>query len=106
MPFCPKCKYEYRSDVTTCPDCGLKLVPKLHESEKQKQDPIDIELVEVGDFTFDVQAEEAKVLLESHGIMTVIENAISSMIYPGMSGIKVLVPKEEEKKAREILSKA
>jgi thiol-disulfide isomerase/thioredoxin len=106
MPFCPKCKYEYRSDIATCPDCDVKLVPELSEAEKQKQEPVDVELVEVADFTFDVQAEEAKVLLESHGITAVVGNAISAMIYPGMTGAKVLVPKEEEKKAREILSEA
>lgn len=29
MPFCPKCKYEYRSDVSFCPDCDERLVPSL-----------------------------------------------------------------------------
>lgn len=24
--FCPKCKYEYRDDITVCPDCNEKLV--------------------------------------------------------------------------------
>ena len=104
MPFCPKCKYEFRDDITVCPDCDLTLVTKLHEPKEQEH--IDVELVTVADFTFDVQAEEAKVLLESHGIPAIVENAISAMIYPGMAGIKVLVPKEDEKKAREVLRDA
>ena len=29
--FCPKCKYEYRDDITVCPDCGAELVEKLEE---------------------------------------------------------------------------
>ena len=29
--FCPNCRAEYQSDVTTCPDCELELVPELPE---------------------------------------------------------------------------
>lgn len=29
MPFCPVCKYEYKSGVKVCPDCGAKLVSEL-----------------------------------------------------------------------------
>ena len=29
MPFCPKCKYEYRPEVSECPDCGERLVSHL-----------------------------------------------------------------------------
>ncbi len=29
--FCPKCKYEYREDMTHCPDCEEPLVEKLEE---------------------------------------------------------------------------
>jgi len=27
--FCPKCRYEYKDDITNCPDCGDKLVKEL-----------------------------------------------------------------------------
>jgi hypothetical protein len=26
MPFCPRCGYEYRPEIETCPDCGTTLV--------------------------------------------------------------------------------
>lgn len=29
MPFCPKCRYEYRPGVSRCPDCDEPLVDKL-----------------------------------------------------------------------------
>ena len=29
MPFCPKCKYEYRPEISECPDCGVRLVASL-----------------------------------------------------------------------------
>lgn len=29
MPFCPKCRYEYKPGVYNCPDCGEELVDQL-----------------------------------------------------------------------------
>jgi hypothetical protein len=29
MPFCPKCRYEYRLGINVCPDCNEPLVPAL-----------------------------------------------------------------------------
>jgi hypothetical protein len=31
MPFCPKCRYEYREGIVVCPDCDEKLVASLPE---------------------------------------------------------------------------
>ena len=33
MPWCPKCKTEYRDGVTACPDCGSRLVEELPEEK-------------------------------------------------------------------------
>lgn len=36
MPFCPKCRYEYRPEISECPDCNERLVstmPPEPESE-------------------------------------------------------------------------
>lgn len=35
MPFCPKCKYEYKEDIKECPDCGARLVDKLPDDSPQ-----------------------------------------------------------------------
>jgi len=29
MPFCPKCKYEYKEGIKVCSDCGVELVASL-----------------------------------------------------------------------------
>jgi hypothetical protein len=29
MPYCPECRYEYRSSVAECPDCAAPLVDAL-----------------------------------------------------------------------------
>lgn len=34
MPFCPKCRCEYREGFTVCSDCGEKLVSYLPADEK------------------------------------------------------------------------
>jgi hypothetical protein len=39
MPFCPKCRYEYRDDVFKCPDCGEWLVPQLPEEDDESDEP-------------------------------------------------------------------
>lgn len=31
MPFCPKCKYEYKEGVKVCSDCGVELVDSLDD---------------------------------------------------------------------------
>ncbi len=36
MPFCPKCRYEYRPEIWECPDCGVRLVEKLEEDEYEE----------------------------------------------------------------------
>jgi hypothetical protein len=38
MSFCPKCRYEYKEGIGTCPDCGVALVEFLSEGgEKRPQ---------------------------------------------------------------------
>jgi hypothetical protein len=34
MPFCPKCKYEYKAGVFKCPDCDVELVASLPPEER------------------------------------------------------------------------
>ena len=36
MPWCPKCRNEYREGFTVCADCGVDLVDELTEEEVKK----------------------------------------------------------------------
>lgn len=33
MPFCPRCKFEYKVDTVRCPDCDVELVAELAAPE-------------------------------------------------------------------------
>ncbi len=35
MPFCPKCRFEYRPEITKCPDCDEYLVAALPEENDE-----------------------------------------------------------------------
>jgi len=37
MPFCPKCRYEYNTGTSICPDCDEPLVDRL--PDKSESDP-------------------------------------------------------------------
>lgn len=51
MPYCPKCRYEYRADVTKCPDCDEKLVDEL----PAEQVPERVDLVCIGSYMAEVE---------------------------------------------------
>jgi hypothetical protein len=105
MPFCPTCKYEYRPDVKTCPDCDVKLVDELPVDEPREQPPG--KLVCVASFPYEVTAQGAKIKLESHGIRAVLTNEVMSqtdiILAWADGGVKVLVSEEDAHKAVKIL---
>ena len=37
MPWCPKCRNEYREGFTVCADCGVELVDVLGEEVAEKE---------------------------------------------------------------------
>jgi uncharacterized protein YbaR (Trm112 family) len=42
MPYCPKCRFEYKPTVEICPDCGKKLVAKLKQKKRKKVATLEI----------------------------------------------------------------
>lgn len=74
MPWCPKCRYEYREGFTICSDCGSKLAaePEIKKEEKNKsseviEDDVEAFLVTVNG---DVEAIILESKLNSYGIPT------------------------------------
>ncbi len=103
MPYCPKCKSEYGPGIKTCPDCDVQLVDELSKPSSR-----DTELVVVGAYPFESIAQQAKLLLESNGIETVLSNEIMAQIdiifVFADGGVKVLVRGEDAQRAKEILA--
>lgn len=46
MPWCPKCKYEYREGITKCADCDVELVDELPIEEPEEMKEVPNELLE------------------------------------------------------------
>lgn len=108
MPFCPKCRYEYRPDITRCPDCDVELVDELpQEASVEATASVPSNPVCVGSFIFLPQAQMAKLQLESAGIKAVLSNEIISRTAEyavGVAeGIKLFVAEEDAAKAVEVL---
>ncbi len=61
MPWCPKCKNEYREGITVCTDCGVALVDESELSDR-------VSLI----FGSEDQMEDIKGFLTSNGIKDVV----------------------------------
>lgn len=105
MPFCPKCRYEYREGIEKCPDCDMKLVAKLHE--KPHEDFIDTELVVVARFMAVADAEMARLKLNGQGIESVVMDTVSPGLYVGFTmatqGVRLMTRAEDADRARTTL---
>ncbi len=111
MPFCPKCKYEYRAEQTVCPDCNVPLVDRL--PTKTAAAVPDDSWVSVGRVNSEMTAEMARGALESSNIPSVIvSSAFGTWSGSGSTGIleaagkgsnMVMVPREYRDDAEIIL---
>lgn len=41
MPYCPKCRDEYREGFTACADCGEALVERLEDEPTEPPEPVE-----------------------------------------------------------------
>ena len=108
MSFCPKCRYEYVPGIKECPDCAIKLVEKLHEKEREEPEP-DVKIVTIATYRLPVQAEEAKLTLESFGIPCMVVGDIAARttsLYATWvgGGVQLQVREDDAERATVILS--
>lgn len=104
MFYCPKCRYEYKSGLTKCPECNEKLVNQL--PEKSEED--NREFVLISTYISEAEAQFAKTKLEAHGINAIFVNEIMSQVDMSIAwaqgGAKLVVMKKDAKRAIQILA--
>ena len=105
MSFCPKCRAEYVEGVEMCPDCQIMLVQELPPKDEVGY----IDLVELQRVPDEVSGVMMKGILENSGVNVILRaakipwyNGIASTWSTSYWG-KILVPKEELERSREIL---
>ena len=104
MPFCPKCKYEYRQGIEICPDCDERLV---HELPLEVEEPPDLfkhydDWVQAARFASPIYADMIVEALKAQNIPAVILQGGSkafgqygtSWQGPGSGGFTLMIPRE------------
>jgi predicted amidophosphoribosyltransferase len=112
MPFCPKCRDEFRDWVKTCPDCRVDLVAKL-PPEPATSGKANDEPVLLASARNEPEARMWAGILEDQGIRCMVKTYSSEMfrgVYPSAYPIQpstlqfdVLVLESDLERAREIL---
>jgi len=104
MPWCPKCKFEYRDGFDKCSDCDVDLVEEL-----EKEDPVEYDstvfLITAKDT---INAEMMESMLNDHGIPVLKkyrETGGYLNIYMGMTnyGVDLYVPSQSIDQAKEVI---
>jgi hypothetical protein len=101
MPFCPRCRYEYRPEILSCPECGEALVDSLPEEvpAAEYQDWIPIARLtsqQLADMVVEgLQAKEIPaVVMSGVGYFGVSGTQGVSSFSPVGGGYTILVPRE------------
>jgi hypothetical protein len=103
--FCPVCLYEYKEDVTKCPDCGSALVKELPEEEELP----DIEIAELCDVKNEIESEALRAMLADRNIYSFLRtnllphSNITLGFFKTRSYGTVMINKEDLKAALEVL---
>lgn len=107
--FCPQCRYEYRPEVTKCPDCDVWLVRELPVDHKdQPSEELDSTPLEVVYSTYEYQRVQlAAAILEEAGIPHFIGDqpmhGILRTPTPGHDPFDLIVRADDVERAAELL---
>jgi hypothetical protein len=103
--FCPECRSEYQEGYTRCTECDVDLVRELQPDSAEAD--AEAEPVTVFNAINGSEASLVKSLLEGSGLEPMMFDANFSNIDPPaaiiIGGIKLTVPRREEKLALEVL---
>lgn len=104
MPWCPKCRTEYRQGFAICNDCGLQLVENL-EKENEDLDFSENRWCLLTEIYSENEAGIIESLLKSYGIQVLRKDRGAGAylrIYMGLSnlGIDLYVPENQLDEAR------
>jgi hypothetical protein len=107
MPWCPKCKSEYREGFETCTDCGANLVDRLKPEASSGEDK-EVYLATVSD---EMEAKIIESLLGSYDILVMEKHRgfggyANLVLGKSMSGIDIYVPASKLEEAQEIISES
>ncbi|MBD3333118.1 hypothetical protein GF356_09720 [candidate division GN15 bacterium] len=109
--FCPKCRFEYRPEISFCPDCNERLVAELSDDDTSTGKMEYIELETVFETTDHSTIILAKAILDEAGIHNVMPHDMRGS-YHGRPFINPLganqflylqVRKEEAPQAKDLL---
>jgi hypothetical protein len=103
--FCPKCKTEYTEGVFMCAECRTELVPELPPGPEESVEYVNLVTLET--YSGRPEAELAKGVLSVNGIDAVVsgdEYGGYESVLAFLTGVRLLVKKEDLEKAKKILS--
>ena len=105
MPWCPKCKCEYREGFSNCSDCECELVEVLESTKEEAIEENDTEafLISVSD-DFEAKLIESK--LTAFDIPSLKKTSGVNGIYgfPGNCDINIYVPSKLLDNAKDIIN--
>ncbi len=111
MPYCPDCLAEFVEGTANCEDCGTLLVPgsppENNRASEEIEESSDLHLVRLRTFsgpTAILDADLAKNLLKSQGILCVLPGEVTAETLPGVDMVQLLVRKEDAPRAAQILA--
>ena len=97
--YCPKCHAEYNPGISSCADCGVKLVPELADPSKLK--PVEYEEV-ISTFNLGDVAFIESLLTDQH-IEFFFQGENFNLVDPLIQPVKVYVKKTQAERTRMLL---
>ncbi len=109
MPWCPKCKAEYREGFTECMECKVPLIDKKPEEEEVILSDIMERPTKIYTAINRLEAEAVKDMLRENGIAVIDRPASFGQVqaYSGADsrfGVELFVDKKLASQAKELIS--